>query len=637
MARLLSICLYVLASTLSQVYAQSLSTKNKKAIFLYKESENYRVRHQFSLAIESLSKACKADKNFFEAYFQQGVIYNYMKNYPKAVELFLQSLNSTRDDKRLSFVYFLLAENYMLVGDYKKTLEFVNRYLATSATSSEKWAKAKLMKSSAEFALQNINNDIHIQLNELSDTVNFFRTQYFPVLTADEEIMIFTKRNGVGVADDEDLVFTRKDKLGRWTYPESISPNINTKLNEGTCSVSADGHMIIFTSCEGRKGAGGCDLFESKKIGNEWTEPVNLGTQINSSAWESQPSLSADGRRLYFVSDRDGGMGNRDIYVSYKSETSGWSKAENLGKNINTPFDEISPFIHANGSTLYFASNGWIGFGGYDIFKSELKSGSWSRPENIGYPINKYDDQFSLFVTPDGKHGYYSHEDNLTRSKIIEFDFPVEMRNSSISNYVKGTVRDKNTLRPLSARVELFDLDTKQLSSLVVSDSISGEYLIVSTNGANYGLYVSKSGYLFYSVNFNYLKDNDFKPMVLDVLLEPVEVGASIVLNNIFFDFEKYNLNPNSTIELDKVTRFLLENSKSKIEISGHTDNIGTESSNYQLSLLRSQSVAEYLQNHGVSSQRLIQKGYGDKQPIKPNDTETNRQMNRRIELKIIK
>jgi OOP family OmpA-OmpF porin len=615
-----------------------LSTKNKKAIELYVAADNYRVRGQYAEALELLKQAIDKDKNFSEAYFRQALIYKSTRNYQKSDEIFLKGLSMTSDPKKQKGYFFELGENYLLEGDYEQSLQFLDRYLESEILNKARVEQASRWKRNAQYAIRNKKVVSQFQPRPLSDTVNMFAMQYFPVLTGDESELIFTRRIGGKDEDDEDLVVSMKDKNGRWTKPVSISKNINSRVNEGTCTISADGRHLIFTSCAGRRGYGSCDLFESRKVGDEWTVPVNLGPEVNSAAWESQPSISADGRMLFFVSDRRGGAGNKDIYVSYKLDNAKWTKAENLGDQINSPYDEISPFIHVNGRTLFFSSNGRPGFGGFDIYRSERENGVWTEPVNFGYPVNTHEDQFSLFITTNGEHAFYSHEDNekSNSSKIIEVTVPEELRLHYKSNYVKGIVRDSRTQQPLGARVELFNINKNELTSVVMADSVTGEYLMVLTQGADYGLYVSHPGYLFKSLNFNYEIREDLVPVALDVALDPVAAGASVVLNNIFFDLNKFELKEKSMTELDKVVRFLNENPKTRIEIGGHTDDAGTPAYNLQLSQKRVQSVASYLVDHGILGSRLLQKGYGESKPIKPNDTEENRQINRRIEFKII-
>ncbi|MBL7850963.1 MAG: OmpA family protein [Cyclobacteriaceae bacterium] len=631
--------LFFLCSALAAAGQTGLSTTNKKAIELYAEADNYRVRGQYREALELLNQAIAKDRNFVEAYFRQGIILKAVHDYTQSNKVFLIGLSLTQDPKKQKGFFYELGENYLLEGNYAKAQEVLDRYLESEILNKPKMDQALLWKRNAQFALRNQKVNSGFQPRRLPDTVNRFAMQYFPVMTADEQELIFTRRVGGGQNDDEDLVVCRKDSLGRWLPPVSISPNINSPMNEGTCTISADGRHLIFTSCLGRRGYGSCDLFESRKVGEEWSRPVNLGPEVNSAAWESQPSLSSDGRTLYFVSDRRGGLGNKDIYVSYKMENGRWTKAENLGPNINTPYDEISPFIHVNGRTLFIASNGKPGFGGYDIYRSEYENGAWTAAENFGSPVNNHEDQFSLFITRDGQRGFYSHEDNLkaNSSMLYEMQVPPDMQLKYKSNYVKGIVRDAQTKMPLGARVELFNINKNELTSVVQADSINGDYLIVLTQGADYALYVSHPGYLFKSLNFNYEVQDQLTPVALDVWLDPAKAGASAVLNNIFFDLNKYDLKEKSVTELEKVVRFLTENPTLRIEIAGHTDNVGTAAYNLQLSQKRAQAVSAYLVAHGIEPSRLTQKGYGAEKPLVPNDSEENRQINRRIEFRLLR
>lgn len=640
MARFLFICFVLFTSS---VFAQiPLATKSKKAIELYTEADNFRVRGQFSQAIGLLNEAIKKDREFVEAYYRLGIIYMTIKDFPQAIRNLEKGLSLTDDIRKKKIFWYDLGESYFTVGEYDKAEAILSDFLQAETQNKPKIARARLLMTNIKFARENRNNKSAYKLRPLTDTVNAFLMQYFPVLTADQQQLIFTRRMGGGPNDDEDLVISRKDARGRWLAPESISKNINSNLNEGTCTISADGRKLIFTSCIGREGYGSCDLYESVRIGEEWTKPKNLGPNVNSSEWESQPSLSADGRTLYFISDRRGGIGRRDIWVSSLNENGDWTRARNAGKPINTIYDEISPFIHVNNRVLYFASNGLVGFGGYDIFFSEKDSASrWTDPKNIGAPINNHEDQFSLFITADGRRGYYSHEEvkeaGYTTSQIYEMEIPEENRIRYTSNYVKGIVRDKDTGRPLAASIELINLETNETESLVSSDSISGNYLIVLTQGAEYALYVNRKGYLFRSLNFNYSVRKDYEPIVLNIDLEKAAEGTSAVLENIFFDLDKYDLKDKSVTELRKILRFLKENPELRVEISGHTDNSGSDEYNQQLSQRRAQAVFDYLVSKGIAANRLIPKGYGSAHPLADNQTEAGRQQNRRIEFKVIR
>ncbi|MCB0492565.1 MAG: OmpA family protein [Cyclobacteriaceae bacterium] len=637
MIRVIALILFTAVCTISNAQS-SLSTKSKKAIALYTEADNYRVRGQYNQAISLLQQAIEKDKNFVEAYYRLGITFKAMRDFNRSNLSFEKGLSLTQNPKTQKGFFMDLGDNYLRLGNYEEALKYFNHYLAAETMNKQRIALVELWKRNAEYGLRNKKIQSQFQPRQLNGTVNSFGLQYFPVLTADEQELIFTRRMGPGPDDDEDLVVSKKDENGNWTTPVSISKNINSKFNEGTCTISADGRTLIFTSCIGRRGYGNCDLFYSRKVGDEWSYPVNIGPEINSSAWESQPSLSADGRVLYFISDRSGGIGGRDIYVSRKTVDGNWSKAEVMPQPINTPFDEISPFIHVNGRTLFYATNGKPGFGGFDIFRAEMADGKWEMPVNFGSPVNDHEDQFSLFITADGTRGYYSHEDGTRENsaRLYEMTIPEELQIAYRSNFVKGIVKDKKTGIPLQSHIELFDLKKDELVSVVESDSVSGQYLMVLNAGSDYALYVTASDYLFQSLNFNYEDNPNPEPVVIDILLDKAETGATAVLNNIFFDFDQYELKDKSLTELNKVVRLLNDKPSIQVEISGHTDSDGSASYNKQLSLKRAQSVVSYLVEKGINGARLSEKGYGADHPIRPNDSEENKQANRRIEFKII-
>lgn len=626
---LIGLCLSVAPSLAQSV----LSSKNKKAVEAYTEADNFRVRGQFKEALELLNDAIKRDKNFFEAYLRMGYCYAAMSDFTKAQENFEKGLQLTAELRWRKVFWIELADIAMKKGDYRSVIGYTQQYLQNEIINKQRIQQMSLWLACAEFAQQNMRNEIKFAPKELSDTVNTFALQYFPVVTADEQQLFFTRRLGTAGQYTEDIVVSTKDEKGRWNAPQSISSNINTQFNEGTCTISADGRQLIFTSC-----MGSCNLFETIKTGDEWSIPRSLGPEVNSPAWESQPSLSADGRVLYFISDRKGGYGNGDIYVSMQHSPGVWTKPQLLGPTINTPFQERSPYIHVNGRTLFFSTDGRPGFGGLDIFWSDWTDSTWSKPTNFGYPINNHEDQFSLVISADGVRGYYSHEElgENGRSKLIEFKVPEEYRLKYRSNAVKGIVRDRATKQPLAAQIELYELAKNELVSMVSTDSLTGKYLIVLTQGADYGLYVNAPGYLFKSLNFNYEASADLEPLIIDVDLDKASTGAMVVLNNIFFDTDKFDLRDKSVTELDKISRFLNENPKIHVEISGHTDDQGADAYNQQLSQKRAKAVGEYLTKHGVQAARLKEVGYGSKKPIKPNDSDVNRQINRRIEFRII-
>jgi len=609
----------------------SLSTKNKKAIELYTESDNYRVRREYDKAIDLLQKAIEKDKKFEEAYYRIALIYRVQDNLRMAIEYFQQGLALTQNTPRSKPYLYDLAQTELRSGSYKNTIDYATKFLKQEKADQKKIAQCMLWKVQADYAMMHENELLDYQITLLSDTVNAFPMQYFPVVTADQSQLIFTARFGGPRNENEDLVISTKNAKGSWTSPVSLSDNINTIRREGACTISADGRHLIFTVC----GERGCDLYESRKTGNNWSLPKSLGPAINSSSWDAQPSLSADGRELYFVSDRPGGRGGYDLWYSRLTE-SGWTKAENLGPSINTPFDEISPYIHVNNQTLYVVSNGYPGFGGYDIYVAEKKDRTWTTPKNMGQPLNDYQDQYSFIVTNDGSLAYYSKEESKNRSRLYQIQLPRSIVTNFKGNVLKGKVQDARSSQPLKARVELFNIQRNEPVSFVESDSVTGEYLMVLPGGAEYALYVSKTSYLFESLHFNYRQTEEVRPVVKNVSLTPVGKDASIILNNLFFDVDKYELKQESLTELMEIVKFLQANYSVKIEISGHTDNSGSASHNQELSLQRAAAVAEFLVKQGIDPKRLSQKGYGAQRPLQPNNTEENRQLNRRIEFRIL-
>ncbi len=619
---------------------QALGTKNKRAADLYIESETYVIRRQYPQAISLLNQALNRDYQFAEAHLRLGTCYKAVEDNAGAIKHFTEVIKLKPADPRYSLAYFVLAEMNIKEGKYDEAIELLNQHqkIAPKGNLSNEGA---LMLQNAFYAKEAIQNPVAFDPKPLSSRVNVFQLQYFPVLTADESTLFFTARNGNARTDDEDIFISNKDNLGAWTAPEPISRNINTRFNEGTCSISADGRMMIFTTCEGRQGYGSCDLYVTYKMGADWSIPENLGPNINSPQWDSQPSLSADGNTLYYVSNRPGGLGNRDIYVSYRNESGEWTKAQNIGEPINTSSDEVSPFIHANGFTFFFASNGHPGFGGFDLFSSEIESGNtWGFPKNVGYPINTAEDQVSLFIAASGTTAYYANEkkqgNEYVDSKIYSFELPPTLQVTRGVNYVKGRVVDALTQQPIIATVELYDLATDELSSRVKSDSLTGEYLITLTKGSEYALYVNKNGYLFDSRYFSFQEDDSVNPELADILLNKITRGESVNLNNIFFDFDTFALREKSKTELKKIIAFLNAYPEIKIEMEGHTDNVGSAQYNLELSRSRALSVYEYLMENGVADNRVYYKGYGMEKPIATNTTEEGRQQNRRIAFKIL-
>lgn len=622
--------------------SQRYTTKKKKAIEYYVKSTNFFIRRQYGPAIELLNAAVRKDGGFAEAHLRLGKIYQTLGDEQRMIHHMQKVVKTQYDNPSFTEAHYLLAEKYFEEGQYEKAEELAHHVMGIERVH-------KIIKNDFHYLLQNINytrenigKPLDFSPVPVQGGVNRLGLQYFPVLTVDQQSMIFTGRRGIGPQYDEDIYISKKDANGQWGIPESLSDNINTPANQGTSSISADGRTLIFTACNDREGYGSCDLYISQKTGDDWSVPKNLGPEVNGKSWESQPTLSADGNTIYFVSDRKGGVGRRDIYVSYRKDGA-WCKAINLGKTVNTPRDEVSPFIHVNGQTLYFASDGLPGFGKFDLYVSEQEGESWSEPKNLGYPINTKEDQASLFITADGKDAYYSFEERqgerYVKSIIYTFEIPEAIRIRNRSSFVEGIVYDASTQKPIKAEIELIDLAMQEKISDVTSDPKNGEYLMVLTEGADYALYADREGYLFQSLTFNYTEEAEKKmqePVHIDIYLQPITKGKETVLNNIFFDTDKYDIKEISKPELNRISSFLEENPEIKITINGHTDNQGAESYNKELSTKRAKAVYEYLISSGIHEERLKYQGFGQSKPIATNDTQEGRQKNRRIAFEIL-
>lgn len=633
------LCLLFAEGSLAQ-RAASYSTKNKQAIKAYEASENFMVRRQWEQVVLLLEDAVKRDANFQEARIRLATAYRALGYLPKAVSQLEAAANPKKGSPAPESL-FALGELYWQLGRYQEAKDKLEAFLATNPRQKPLVEAADKMVKGSAFALEQLANPQDFNPEPLPAQVNKFPLQFFPALTVDERTLIFTGRKGSDPRDLEDIYVARKDEQGQWSEPESLSDVINTEYNEGTATITADGRTLIFTSCQGRRSYGRCDLFISYKTGDSWSEPQNLGAGVNSKHWETQASLSADGRTLYFVSDKPGGKGGTDIWVSRRGDDGTWAEAENVGAPINTPGNEMSPFIHANGQTIYFSSNTHTSMGGYDLFMTEKQEGGgWAQPRNLGYPINTHEDQFSLFVTADGAKGYYTQEKSLNgqpvSGSIYKFELPESVRVQNRSSFVTGRVYNGQTKKPVGATVQLYNLNTQQMEQQVTADAKNGSYYMVLTEGAPYALYVSHPGYLFKSLSFDFGKGGDLKPVTLDVLLDPIRSGMITRLSNIFFETDKHEIQPRSETELQRVVSFLEQNPEVRIEVAGHTDDVGNASYNQQLSEKRAQAVHQWLIKAGISPDRLRAKGYGQSQPQVPNTSDENRQQNRRIEFKVL-
>jgi len=624
----------------------------------------------FSLALDHYLKAQDFNPNNALLNYKIGKCYMNSYNKTKSIPFLEKAL--LLNPKVSPDIHYLLGQAYHLNYEFDKAIAEYNIY-KESLTPQElaKYSKnidKKVTESNNGKEL--IKTPVRVFIDNLGASINTIYPEYSPIVNADESVLFFTSRRdnttGGGRASD-DLMFYEdiyiSNKNGD-TWSPAINPGkpLNSDSHDATAGLSPDGQTLLIF-----KGSRGGDIYQCKLEGNHWSKPKRLSKVINSRYHESSASFGPDGRTIYFVSDKPGGYGGRDIYMSKMNDKGKWTKAVNLGPTINTEYDEEGVFMHPDGKTLYFSSKGHKTMGGYDIFKSTFEDGKWSEPENIGYPINTPDNDIFFSISGSGIHGYYSsamagsygdkdiymitflgpekpvisnNEDNLLASltkplseTVIEPT--VEIKSNQLT-LLKGTIIDDQSSSPLKATIELTNNVKNEIIASFESNSATGKYLVSLPSGVNYGIAVKADGYLFHSENFDIPAATGFNEILKDIRMKKIEVGNKIVLKNIFFDFDKASLRSESTAELDRLTQMLNDLPSLKIEISGHTDNIGSAAYNKTLSENRAKAVVDYLVKKGISANRLTFVGYGFDQPIAPNDTEEGRQQNRRTEFKVV-
>ncbi len=634
--------LIVLVLLSFSVYAQDLSTRSNRAARFYRSGiEKYELL-EYEEALDLFKRALAADGNFKEAFLLAGDVCFDMKRFREAAGYYQKKISL--DPDFFPMVWFNLGNTWMAIGEYG---EARRSYLALSERSDvpARYRNIAVQRiENCDFAIEAKNNPVPFDPVDLGPSVNTGDDEYWPTLTADEEVLIFTRqtmRNPSGrrvPANLREDFFISRNHQGEWSGAENIGPPISSDLNEGAPSVTADGRFIFFTACNREDGLGSCDIYFAGRVGDRWGEPVNIGAPVNSQAWEAQPSISPDGKVLYFASNRRGGKGQMDIWYSVSAGNGIWGTPVNMGELINTAGNEMSPFIHPDNMTLYFSSDGHTGMGGYDLFVTRKDDeGNWQEPENMGYPLNTHFDELGLIVNARGDRGYFA-SDRMTGKvrDIYSFDLHPDARPREVS-YMKGTVFDSDTKKRLGAGFELIDLDSGQTIIHSMSDPSTGEFLVPITTGRDYALNVSRTGYLFYSGHFSlsgFAHQTD--PYLKDIPLDPIQEGEKTVLRNIFFEFDSYELKPESKVELDKLAGFLTDNPAIRIRINGHTDNIGQPQYNMDLSERRTESVAAYLVEAGIAGSRIEYAGFGETMPVVSNETEDGRAENRRTEFEII-
>jgi outer membrane protein OmpA-like peptidoglycan-associated protein len=603
----------------------AIQAQDDKAL---KKGDGYFNAGNFYAAISAYEEAYSLKKDNPYTHLQLAKCYVQVSRHSKALEYANNAVKLS--SKPTNEMLFTLAYTLQLDHQFDKAIEY---YQKSDIHGSNRKVTSKHIKE-CEYGRQYIKNPKDAKVTNAGPLINTEHNEYLPHITADRSKLFFTSRRpgstGGKKAPDGQLhedIYMSLNKGGAWDHPTNVT-SLNTDGHDACVGLSDDGQtMFVY------KGTNGGDLYISELKGKNWTKPEAL--PFNTPGFESSASLSSDGRTLYFVY-ASSASGNRDIFVCNRTLSGVWSKPRKV-PSINTEYDEDAPFIHPDGKTLYFSSKGHSSMGGYDIFKSTQTATGWSTPENLGYPINTAKDEIYFVLAADGKVGFYSSdkEGGMGKQDIYSIRMPVSQKQPELE-LLTGTVRDANTNKAVEAEITITDNATKEVISKTKSNSEDGNYLVALPCGKNYGVAIEKAGHLFHSENVNLPCSQGYREVKKEIKLISAKPGAKVVLKNIFFDTGKSELRPESSSELQRLVKLLQTNPALKIEVSGHTDNIGDPKLNQALSETRAQNVLNFLVSNGIPKSRLVAKGYGSTQPIDNNNTEAGRQNNRRTEFKVL-
>ncbi len=615
-----------------------------KAYRYFNKAKTLYLANMPAKALHAVDKAIKYYPGYTEAYLLKAEISEEMKDTAMAIENYKTVLSL--DSTGFPHVYYYLGELYYKSGKYENSAAILDEYIRKFKNIPDLKRVVHLFKS-ASYAAKAVKTPWNIEVKSVSENINTPNAEYVNFVNEDKTLLYFTRKEPLKTGNNGDTfgernfierIFYSKYENGDWQEPEELIFPWQNNSNLGAITFTVDSRMLIFTGCYFAGGYGSCDIYFSRKAGDNWLIPFNAGQNINGSGWDSQAVMSSDGKTLFFSSKRAGGEGGSDIWYSKRKKNGGWSKPVNAGKNVNTPYDEMSPLLFADNKTLYFSSNGHPGMGGFDLFVARIdSSGHWSGVTNLGVPVNSAQNEINIFIGLDAINAWISSDrgNTLNNYDILHLTLPQQVAPQKVY-YFKGVTLSAKDKKPLWADVVLTDTDSGKTLDSTRSDAINGRFLTVIHPGINYAVNIYKKGYMFLSENFNFEKSYKRSNIYDTFYLQPIDSGSVTNLYNINFDFDKADLKPSSIPELKRLVRFLNDNPAVKIEISGHTDRKGSENYNLSLSEKRAESVCNYLINNGIDKERLSYKGYGYSKPLCNDTTVECAAKNRRTEIKIV-
>jgi outer membrane protein OmpA-like peptidoglycan-associated protein/Tol biopolymer transport system component len=612
--------------------------------FALKKGKQFYDDDKYAEAILYLQQSLESSPDNPEALYLLAMSYVFTSKFQEAITQFTK-LESIEPGYR-PYGYYQWGWAYEQSGEVDKAMDAYKKFIEKYPNDPAR----KRFRQMGQYRLYYLEQqkellkagDVMKAAMIVSPTANSPSDDYMPMLNPTGTKLYFTSQRlgGISAEDatasegDEDIYVIEKNG-NAWGDPQLLPEPINSVNHEGAACFSADGQVMVYTACGRDEGIGSCDLYISMLEGDTWSQPVNMGAIVNSKKWDSQPTLSFDGSKIIFASTREGGFGEEDLYMIEKNIFGEWGPAMNLGAAINTPFSDFSPFLSQDGKTLYFSSTGHPGYGGYDLFRTVFENGKWSTPVNLGKPLNTSGDDRYFTIGGSGEMGYFASNRGGTFMDLYSIEIPEDMRPQP-TVVVTGVVTSEKTKAKIGAYVLVEDLNSGELIAVNKSNTLTGKYLVVLPAGRSYSVSANKEGYFFYSQSFEVANTAHYQEITKDIALKPIEKGAKIVLNNIFFETGKATLSPQSRLELGKAIDLMKTNPTMIIEVGGHTDNVGEDATNMKLSHDRAKSVRDYIVNAGIASVRIQAKGYGESNPVATNDTDEGRKTNRRTEFVIL-
>ena len=613
-------------------------TSNKEALKIYNKMAK---TDEAGEKRKLLNDAIGVEPNFYEALFDLGTRYFKIDRYDQAKD----KLEQVRDicPEYSPYTYYMLGMVAYEESLYKDAVQYFEKFLTYDDINDKEYDTVKTILPMIKAYEDILSKPVPFNPAPLANVCTP-KDEYLGSLSPDNRYFYFIRKEFItGSSMDNPL---KNEAMYKEFFTQSVNNNgtfdagtvmdkpFNQKYNNGAASITADNKHMYFVICENNQ-VEFCDLWYSDFTSGQWSALRNMGSPVNSSEWDSQPTVSYDGRTLIFASTRGGGRGGSDLYMCIKREDGSWGPPVNLGPTINTAEHELTPFLHSDSQTLYFSSKGHKGVGGYDIFYSKKdENGNWVRPMNLGYPINSEYDDLSFFVSLDGQTGYYSSDKLKGPGGLDIYSFPLypQARPEEVL-FVEGTIQS-NTDKTVS-EIELKNTRTKEVTKVDV-DTSDGKYVAIVSTKDDYVMTIKSEGVAFTSSLVSKEIIQPGKPVEINMTASDINIGEAYRLNDINFATNSYVLSDKAKFIIEEFSEFLEKNPTITIAIHGHTDNVGNDNDNLMLSDNRARVVQEYLVQLGIDASRLSYKGYGETRPLASNENERGRLQNRRTEFVIL-